>query len=121
MLSRFVALPVANLNRVTIADEWHDHTNDSAFTNAGARSALRFAADAAEMVGDDAAPIAAWRQLAGRLTIIYNDTTKVVAEYNHYDGGAKPHGENCSWPNEGTCIVSAGTLSATVETPPWTI
>ena len=80
MLSRFIALPVANLNRVTIADEWHDHTDDSAFTNAGARSALRFAADAAEMVGDDAAPTAAWRQLAERLTIIYNETTKVVAE-----------------------------------------
>ena len=77
-------------------DEWHDHTNDSAFTNAGAKIALRFAADAAELVGDaTAAPVAAWRQLAEQLVVIYNETTRVTAEYDHYDGNST--GSNPSW------------------------
>ena len=37
-------------------DEWHDHTNDSAFTNAGAGAALRFAAEAAVLTRDAARP-----------------------------------------------------------------
>eukprot|EP01046_Picozoa_sp_COSAG06_P004681 COSAG06_NODE_199_length_20418_cov_43.318421_14_plen_936_part_00 len=69
-------------------DEWHDHTNDSAFTNAGAKIALRFAATASEAVGDRTAPVGAWRQLADQLVIIYNETTRVTAEYDHYDGGS---------------------------------
>ena len=69
-------------------DEWHDHTNDSAFTNVGAKIALRFAATASEIVGDRAAPVNAWRQLADQLVVIYNETTHVTAEYDHYDGSS---------------------------------
>jgi trehalose/maltose hydrolase-like predicted phosphorylase len=89
------AAATAHILDVMGPDEWHDHTNDSAFTNAGAKIALRFAADASEVVGDAAAPAAAWRALADQLVVIYNETTRVTAEYDHYDGGSTSG--NPSW------------------------
>eukprot|EP01047_Picozoa_sp_COSAG01_P011807 COSAG01_NODE_520_length_16006_cov_6.454077_15_plen_564_part_00 len=95
------------------SQEWHDHTDDNAFTNAGVQAALRFAADASEIVGDVGAPAAAWRELADRLVVIQNKTTNVTAEYDHYDGGLTPHGYDCGVDRgmyKHTCIKQADTV-----------
>ena len=99
----------AHIYDIQPADEWHSHVNDSgkivmrsrfvahsvpltlqvvvAFTNGGAAHTLRFAADAAERLGDAEAPVEAWRRLADQLVIIHNATTGATAEYDGYDGG----------------------------------
>jgi trehalose/maltose hydrolase-like predicted phosphorylase len=65
-------------------DEYHAHVDDSATTNAGARTSLRIAVQAAGVLG--VAPDPLWTTVADGLAIPYDATTGIHPEYAGYDG-----------------------------------
>ncbi|MEC3997031.1 ricin-type beta-trefoil lectin domain protein [Actinacidiphila sp. DG2A-62] len=66
-------------------DEYHDHVDDSAYTNAAARSVLTIAARAAQITGNAAAP--AWTAVADGLEIPFDSAAQRHPEYAGYPAG----------------------------------
>ena len=71
-----------DINNVVAADEWAENVNNNAFTNAAAKSNLRFAAEAAKILG--ITPAADWMDVANNIPILKleNGVTKEHAAYN---------------------------------------
>ncbi|MFI1395228.1 discoidin domain-containing protein [Streptomyces sp. NPDC020681] len=65
-------------------DEYSNGVDDAVFTNAGAATALRNAARAAELLGESAPP--KWRRTADGLRIPYDAQRKIFLQYAGYPG-----------------------------------
>ncbi|WP_432012977.1 glycosyl hydrolase family 65 protein [Streptomyces cucumeris] len=73
-----------SVKNVAGPDEYSNGVDDAVFTNAGAATALRHAARAARLLGEDAP--AAWTRIAGRLRIPYDKKKGVFQQYRGYKG-----------------------------------
>ncbi|MEU6578396.1 glycosyl hydrolase family 65 protein [Streptomyces sp. NPDC046805] len=74
-----------HINGVIPPDEYAIEPNDdSAYTNASARAVLRFAAEAAEVLGEPADP--AWREVAEGLVVPFDEQLGVHPEFAGYAG-----------------------------------
>lgn len=65
-------------------DEYSNGVDDAVFTNAGAATALRDAARAARVLGEE--PPAAWSRIADKLRIPYDKKKQVFQQYDGYKG-----------------------------------
>ncbi|WP_435129356.1 ricin-type beta-trefoil lectin domain protein [Actinacidiphila sp. bgisy144] len=65
-------------------DEYHDHVDDSASTNAGAQASLRIAIQAAGILGKSADP--AWRTVSDGLKIPVDTAAGIHPEFQGYAG-----------------------------------
>ena len=70
-------------------DEYADHVNNSAYTNAGAILSLQYAAAVGELLGKPPAALAAWRDAASRIVVPFNATSGVHPEYDGYKLGTQ--------------------------------
>lgn len=61
-----------HLLNVIPPDEYHDHVDDSVYTNVGARLALSFAASAAQILGRPYAEYADWLNASARIVVLFN-------------------------------------------------
>ncbi|MBL7756264.1 MAG: glycoside hydrolase family 65 protein [Chitinophagaceae bacterium] len=70
-----------DINNVVAADEWAENVDNNAFTNAAARSNLRYAAEAARLLGLPADPD--WQQVAANIPVLSmeNGVTREHASY----------------------------------------
>ena len=71
-----------DINNVVAADEWAENVNNNAFTNAAARSNLRFSTEAAKVLG--ITPDPDWMNVANNIPILKmeNGVTREHATYN---------------------------------------
>ena len=65
------------------ADEWAENVNNNAFTNAAARANLRYATEAAKLIGADADPD--WMHVAQNIPILKFENG-VTREHETYNG-----------------------------------
>jgi trehalose/maltose hydrolase-like predicted phosphorylase len=72
------------ISNVVCADEYAEHVNNDAFTNASVAQALRVTARAAQLLGE-AVP-SAWLQIADRMYVAYDEERQIHIEYDGYDG-----------------------------------
>lgn len=72
------------ISDVVCADEYAAHVNNDAFTNAAVQQALRIATRAAELLGEPAPH--AWREIADRMYIPYDERSGIHLEYDGFDG-----------------------------------
>ena len=72
---------------VMCPDEYADHVNNSAFTNAVASYALQHAADVGALLGEPPAPLAAWRDAAARIVQPQDPALDFTPEYAGYQRG----------------------------------
>jgi trehalose/maltose hydrolase-like predicted phosphorylase len=75
-----------SINTVIPPDEYVEQVNDSVYTNVGARDALRFATQAAALLGQHARP--QWTRVAGGLRILFDSNLGIHPEYAGYPGDA---------------------------------
>lgn len=61
-----------HLLNVIPPDEYHDHVDDSVYTNVGARLSLSFAAAAAQALGRPFAEYADWLNASSRIVVLFN-------------------------------------------------
>lgn len=73
-----------DIKNVVAADEWAENVDNNAFTNAAARANLRFATEAAKLLGIEAN--ADWMNVANNIPILKLDNG-VTSEYAGYAGG----------------------------------
>jgi trehalose/maltose hydrolase-like predicted phosphorylase len=71
-----------DINNVVAADEWAENVNNNAFTNAAAKANLKFATEAAKLLGLQ--PNADWMNVANNIPILKmeNGVTREHASYN---------------------------------------
>jgi trehalose/maltose hydrolase-like predicted phosphorylase len=62
-------------------DEFHSLTDDNAYTNAAAATALKFAADAAEVLGETPPGLAQWRVVSSQMFIPFDAEGQFHPEY----------------------------------------
>ncbi|MFF7994614.1 ricin-type beta-trefoil lectin domain protein [Kitasatospora xanthocidica] len=74
-----------DINNVMPPDEYVDHVNNSAYTDASAQGALRIAIQAAGVIGQSADPM--WSTVANGLKIPVDTTNRIHPEYQGYSGG----------------------------------
>ena len=72
---------------VMCPDEYADRVNNSAFTNAVAAYTLQHAADVGALLGEPAAPLAAWRDAAARIALPSDAALGFTPEYDGYKRG----------------------------------
>lgn len=72
-----------DINNVVAADEWAENVNNNAFTNAAARANLRYATEAAKLLGITADPD--WLQVAGNIPILKFEDG-ITKEHETYAG-----------------------------------
>ena len=72
-----------DINNVVAADEWAENVNNNAFTNAAARANLRYATEAAKIIGADADPD--WMHVAANIPILRFENG-VTREHETYNG-----------------------------------
>jgi hypothetical protein len=75
-----------HINNVIPPDEYHDHVNDSAYTNAVARLTLTYAAAAAQLLQRPPSEYAAWANASTRVVVPFNATVDVPG----FEGGVHP-------------------------------
>ena len=75
-----------SINTVIPPDEYVEQVDDSVYTNVGARDSLRFAIQAAGLVGRHASP--KWSQVADGLRVLFDSTLGIHPEYAGYPGDA---------------------------------
>lgn len=73
-----------SINGVMPPDEYHENVDDSVYTNVAARQALRFAIEAARLVGEQNDP--QWTVVADGLRIPFDPATGVHPEFLGYTG-----------------------------------
>ncbi|MFI9616865.1 glycosyl hydrolase family 65 protein [Streptomyces sp. NPDC052023] len=74
-----------HINGVIPPDEYADEPHDdSAYTNVAARTVLRFAAEAAGVLGEPADPL--WAEVADRMVVLFDEQLKVHPEFAGYTG-----------------------------------
>ena len=80
------APPAAPLHLLNVIppDEYADHCNNSAYTNAGAILTLQYAAAVGTLLGKPPATLAAWLDAAARIVIPFNGTYH--PEFDGYSG-----------------------------------
>lgn len=71
-----------SINDVIPPDEFHDHVNNSVYTNVVAQISLQFAAEAAAVLGQTPDPL--WTDVAGRLVILFDPKRGIHPEYEGY-------------------------------------
>jgi hypothetical protein len=76
------AAPLHILN-VIGPDEYADHTNDSVFTNVGARFTLSYAATAAQLLERPRDEYAPWLNASSRIVVLYNDSAPGIVGGMH--------------------------------------
>jgi len=72
-----------DIKNVVAADEWAENVDNNAFTNAAAKANLRYATDAAKLLG--IAPNPDWIQVANNIPILKMDSN-VTREHATYNG-----------------------------------
>jgi len=72
-----------DIKNVVAADEWAENVDNNAFTNAAAKANLRFATEAAKILGINADPD--WMQVATNIPILKN-ADGVTMEHDSYKG-----------------------------------
>lgn len=72
-----------DINNVVAADEWAENVNNNAFTNAAARANLKYATEAAKIIGAAANPD--WMNVAANIPILKFDDG-VTKEHENYQG-----------------------------------
>ncbi|MBC9711037.1 haloacid dehalogenase [Streptomyces sp. TRM66268-LWL] len=77
-----------SLRDVAGPDEYSNGVDDAVFTNAGAATALRHAAEAVELLGGRPAP--AWRRIADKLRIPYDARRKIFWQYEGFQRLSAP-------------------------------
>ena len=75
-----------SINTVIPPDEYVEQVDDSVYTNVGARDSLRFAIQAAGLVGQHASPT--WSRVADGLRVLFDSTLGIHPEYAGYPGDA---------------------------------
>jgi Glycosyl hydrolase family 65 central catalytic domain len=75
-----------SIDTVIPPDEYVEQVDDSVYTNVGARDSLRFAVQAAGLVGQHASP--KWSQVADGLRVLFDSTLGIHPEYAGYPGDA---------------------------------
>jgi len=75
-----------SINTVISPDEYVEQVDDSVYTNVAARDALRFATQAATLLGRHASP--QWSRVADGLRILFDSTQGIHPEYAGYPGDA---------------------------------
>ena len=78
--------PLSLLN-VIPPDEYADHANNSAYTNAGAIYTLQYAAAVASLLGEPPASYAPWLDAAARIIVPYDAANGYTPEYDGYKRG----------------------------------
>ena len=87
------ASDLLHIRSVVGPDEYHDHVDDSAYTNAVAALSLRYAAQAAALLGRDPGFAAQWRDFASRIYLPFNASGPGIPEgglhpeYDQYELG----------------------------------
>lgn len=76
----------ASIRNVIPPDEYAEGVDDSVYTNVAARDALRFAGQAAALLGRRPDP--RWAEVAGRLRVLFDQRLGVHPEYAGYPGDA---------------------------------
>jgi trehalose/maltose hydrolase-like predicted phosphorylase len=71
-------------------DEFHGLTDDNAYTNAAAATALRFAADAADVLSIAPAEKGHWLEIAEKMFIPYDAALDYHPEYMNFFGPKSP-------------------------------
>lgn len=71
---------------LTDPDEFANHVNNGAFTNAGIIELMGYATEASGVLGVEANP--KWQQVAGAMYIPENSTLDLTLEYDHMNGTA---------------------------------
>lgn len=66
-------------------DEYHDHVNDSVYTNVAAQTVLRIAVQAAQLTGNTADP--QWTTVADGLEVPFDSANRRHSEYDGYPAG----------------------------------
>lgn len=72
------------ISDVVCADEYAEHVDNDAFTNAAVRQSLLIAARAAELVGEESPP--AWTDIAEKIYIPFDSASRHHLEYEGFDG-----------------------------------
>jgi trehalose/maltose hydrolase-like predicted phosphorylase len=72
------------VSNVVCADEYAEHVNNDAFTNAAVRVLLRIAVHCATLLGSTAPP--EWEEIAAQIHIPYDDVNARHLEYDGFDG-----------------------------------
>jgi protein-glucosylgalactosylhydroxylysine glucosidase len=72
-----------NINNVVAADEWAENVNNNAFTNAAAKANLKYATEAAKILGLSANPD--WMNVAANIPILKFDDG-ITKEHESYKG-----------------------------------
>ncbi len=75
-----------SINTVIPPDEYVEQVDDSVYTNVAARDALRFATQAAGLLGQPARP--QWAQVADGLRVLFDSSLGIHPEYAGYPGDA---------------------------------
>lgn len=75
-----------NIDDVIPPDEYHDHVNNSVFTNAVARMSLDAAVEAAIALGRPASEYAVWQSASPRLIMVWNAADNYHPEFAGYTG-----------------------------------
>jgi protein-glucosylgalactosylhydroxylysine glucosidase len=75
-----------SINDVIPPDEYEDHVNNSAYTNAVARLALLAAVDADRTLGMPPASYSKWLEASSLITIPFNATLGIHPEFDNYTG-----------------------------------
>ncbi len=73
-----------SINDTAGPDEYSNGVNDAVFTNAGAATALRNAARAAQVLGEPAPE--QWEAIASKLRIPFDESRRVFVQYDGYQG-----------------------------------
>ena len=73
-----------DIDDVQAPDEYHDHVDNDAYTNAGAQAALQIADEAASVIGQPADP--AWAKVAAGLKVPVDAADNLHPEFDGYAG-----------------------------------
>lgn len=73
-----------SLNDVMPPDEYHDHVDNSAYTNQAAKRSMQIAIDAAGIVGGQVNPL--WAQVRDGLSVPFDEANQRHPEYEGYAG-----------------------------------
>jgi trehalose/maltose hydrolase-like predicted phosphorylase len=101
-----------SINTVIPPDEYVEQVNDSVYTNVGARDSLRYAIQAAALVGQHASP--KWSTVADGLRVLFDRSLGIHPEYAGYPGDAVKQADvtllSYPWENAQSAAVTEADL-----------
>ncbi|EGC35268.1 hypothetical protein DICPUDRAFT_97948 [Dictyostelium purpureum] len=86
--SRVVANPngTFSINTIIPPDEYAVGVDDSVYTNVVVSMALKWAIEAASIVGDTSAPVEEWQNIADNMVVLFDEELQWHPEYDGYSG-----------------------------------